>query len=237
MPETGIYVIPIGLAAMSNENPFVVLFINSATTVVGHYINNKKSNGVKQGSRTVIVSLNKHSALALKLIGGSVYDGAYSDAQGYQVNMKGMLYSPNRTRPVAWCVLWEACCNNGPNEEGRNETFKFNVVLVVEASGWNNTTNTYTVPLSGVYYVQITAGIVGHKPAKMELLLNGRPLIHVYRQFYVHNGTDIKDTRSNAIIVRLNANDELRVRLPTGYYLQTNVNRYTSFAGFRIYAL
>ncbi len=123
---------------------------------------------------------------------------------------------------MAWCVLWEHP-GDGTDLTGLIDPFQFNVVFINQASGWNEATSKYTVPLAGVYYVQITAGIFTRKPTKMELLLNGDPLIHVYRQFTVDHSVD---TRSNAIIVRLHVNDELRIRLPAGYYtcIQTEID-------------
>ena len=112
---------------------------------------------------------------------------------------------------------------------------QFNVKLVNEANGWNPATNLYTVPSSGVYYIQLTAQI-GWGPTKMELLVNGIAVVNVYREVKNSPLNFAWDTRSRAIILNLNQSDELRIRLPAGYMLVTDNYKYTTFAGFCLYA-
>jgi hypothetical protein len=66
----------------------------------------------------------------------------------------------------------------------------------------------------------------------MELLINGSPIINVYRSANDHNGIR---TRSRSLVYRLNSGDQLRIRVPSGYQLYSADNRLTTFSGFLVY--
>ena len=223
----GVYVISYSLAASAYQNPFVQLYATQSF-VAGLYSSGGR-NGIEMLSRTVLVDLVEGDQVRAVL--SSTYGGVYSDIR-YQTSMKGFLYKPYRTAPVSWCVVWENSVAS-TTIAGPVDPVAFNILLVNQGSGWDEALNRFTAPLSGVYYIQLTAGIAPENPTKMELLINGTPVINVYRQFTSHSD---RDTRSKAVIIRLQQGDELRIRLPSGYYLQTSAFRYTGFAGFRLYA-
>ena len=179
-------------------------------------------------SRTVLVDIAQGNQIAI--VFASDYGSLYSDFR-YQTSLKGFLYKPYRNDPISWCVLWAQDINLQIFDP--IDPVRFNAVLVNQGSGWKEASNMFITPLTGVYYIQLTAGIFNNSPTKMELLVNGYLIINVFRQFTSHEHWD---TQSRAIILRLEQNDTVRVRLPSGYTLNTNEYEYTGFAGFRIYA-
>ena len=221
----GVYVISYSFAASANQNSFVELYITQSF-IAGLFISGTTRNGIEMLSRTLLVSVIEGDQIRAVL--NSNFSGIYSDIR-YQTSMKGFLYKPYRSVPISWCVVWD---DVSTIIAGPIDPVAFNIVFVNQGSGWDEALNRFTTPLSGVYYIQLTAGIASENPTKMELLVNGFPVINVYRQFTSHSD---RDTRSKAVIIRLQLGDELRVRLPSGYYLQTNKFRYTGFVGFRLY--
>ena len=223
----GVYVISFGLAAAEDQDPYLRLY--APTQITGLFMGSKAyRNGIEMLSRTVLIDIDEGHHIALVFT--SNYGSVYSDIR-CQTSLKGFLYKPHRNKPISWCVLWAP--NSNLYITGPINPVSFNVVLVNQGSGWNSPSNLFVTPLSGVYYILLTAGIYEYKPTKMELLINGFPRINVYRQFTSHI---FWDTRSRAVIQRLQQNDVLSVQLPHGYYLQSNGNGYTGFAGFRLYA-
>ena len=222
----GVYVVSYSLALNEKDYPYMKLEVNDKL-LNGLHFGSRQSNGIDILSRTVLTDLKGGDNLASNLHGE--YGGAYSDSH-YQTSLKGFLYSPHRIAPISWCVLLNAHDNIVANT--LTDPLQFDNVLINQGFGWNKMTNRFITPSSGVYYVQLTAGICPHQPTKMELLANGFPYVNVYRQISSHEGCD---TRSRAVIIQLQQGDELRIRLPDGYCLQSNVNGYTGFAGFRLY--
>lgn len=85
------------------------------------------------------------------------------------------------------------------------------------------------IPQAGNYYVHISAGVY-RAAAKMDLMINGFPYANVHHES-VNNGFS---THSRGIMLRLSQNDELYVRVPSGYTLAGLVDVETTFSGFLI---
>ena len=223
----GVYVISFSMAASLTALPFIGLHVKPSF-LVGLYVSDGRvRNGIETASRTVLVDLIQGDELSAVLHQSITY----SDIR-YQTSMKGFLYKPYQTLPISWCVIWEES-DNLANIVGPIDPVVFNIIFTNQGSGWDQALNRFITPLSGTYYIQLTAGIYTAKPTKMELLVNGSPIVNVYRQFTSHSWFE---NDSRAVILQLQQDDELRIRLPSGYYLHTNINRYTAFSGFRIYS-
>ena len=225
----GVYVISLTLTALARDYPFVQLRINSQPYAGLHFGSNN-TNGIETLSRTVLLNLSEGDNLA------AMSNTFITSDIHYQMGMKGFLYIPHQHVPISWFVALESK-GDGVYYTGPRDPLDFNFVSVNQGNGWNSTRNIFLTPVSGVYYIQLTSGISEAKPTKMELLVNGLPIINVYRQLASHNGLE---SRSRAVIWRLQQGDELRVRLSSGYYIYVasfyNKNRYTSFGGFYLYA-
>ena len=222
----GVYVISYTVAGDINQSPYVRLEINSVLINAIHFVGIGR-NGIETTSRTVLTTVAQGDNLAIYSYGG--YGGLYSDAR-CQTSMKGFLYKPYSMAPISWYVITQP--QGDEIIAGPADPLKFDTILVNQGFGWNEITDRFLTPSAGVYYIHLTAGISDSKPTNMLLLVNGSPFVNVYRQFTSHQGYDV---RSRAVILRLSQNAELRVSLPSGYYLQTNLNGYLGFGGFRLY--
>ena len=220
VPYTGTWVITFTMGAPTSGDSRVDLYAPSLVTSLYFFSTNNA--GPDTLSKTFIITMLEGNAIYTSLTDTPVY----SDIR-YQTSLMGFFYNPNFP-PITWCVASES------QFVVATDPVPFDVVFINEGNGWNTATSQYTVPLAGVYCIQLTAGIVATDATKMELLINGDLAVDVYRSSTSHNGID---TRSRSFILPLQTNDVLRIRLPSGYSLYSNANRITMFSGFRIYSL
>jgi hypothetical protein len=216
---TGTWVIFFSIGAPNGGDVHVSLYAPNVVTYL--HFGSTNNAGEDTLSKTVVIPVTAGSSIYTYLNDPPVY----SDIR-YQTALMGFLYAPRLLLPVSWCVASET------TYAGTTDPVPFDVVLTNEGNGWNAITNIFTVPVTGVYYIHMTAGIYYPYPTKMELLVNGVVKANVYRSSVTHNNVD---TRSRAIILPLNENDQLKIRIPSGYRLYSDGNRYTIFSGFRIY--
>ena len=219
VPYTGTWVITFQVGVESGGDSRVELYAPSNVTSLVFYSTNNA--GTDTQSKTVVLTISAGSAIYTTLVDAPVY----SDIR-YQTSLMGFYYSPNLLQPISWCVATESSAT------GLLNPVPFDIVLINEGGGWNIAINVYLVPTSGVYYVHLSAGINLGDDTNMELLVNNVATINVYRSSLSHNGID---NRGRSYILRLQANDQLQIRLPTGFSLFSNANRITMFSGFRIY--
>ncbi len=222
VPVSGNYFISILSAANENSNSthYVNLFVGSSSVTI-QYMYDTRHWGVDSLSSSIMVGLNLGDRLYASLGNGPVY----SDIR-YQTALLGFLYQPIGIVPLSWSVACEQ------SYVGQVDPVPFDVVFVNQGQGWDIVANTYTVIADGVYYIDITAGMVANFPTKLELLVNGVVQTNILRESSNHNNID---TRSRSIILRLTQNQVVRLRLPTGYRLYSNTARVTKFTGFRLY--
>ena len=86
--------------------------------------------------------------------------------------------------------------------------------------------------MAGVYYIHSTIGVLNYR-SKLELMrnINELPVMNVK----VELNATFTFVTSRAIILRLERYEEMYIRLPFGYEVFSNRNKYVSFSGFRIY--
>ena len=95
----------------------------------------------------------------------------------FLTSMKGFLYKPYQRESVTWrVVIQKDACTSG-----LLDPVQFDSVVVNEGSVWNMTSNQFLAPLSGVHYLQLSAGMCDNKPTKIELMINGSPFINLCR--------------------------------------------------------
>ena len=224
---SGVYVISYSLAANAKQSPYITLLINGniKTAIYSSCI---AKNGIEIASRTILVSLMVNDNLAINF--QHSFGSVYSDIR-YQTSIKGFLYKPNKSVPICWYVMLSQKKTDVIMIK-LADPVQFDTILINLGSGWIEQTNRFITPSPGVYYIHLTAGICPGKPIKMELLVNGFPFVNVYRQFTSHTGHDV---RSRAVLLRLQQNNELRIRMPAGYCMYSNDNGYIGFGGFRLY--
>ena len=220
VPYTGTWIVTFMMGAPTSGDARVDLYAPSLLTSL--YFSSTNNGGPDTLSKTIILTMLQGNTIYTSLADTPVY----SDIR-YQTSLMGFFYNSN-FQSISWCVATEL------QIAGPADPVTFDVVFINEGNGWNSVTNQYTVPLAGVYCIQLAAGIVAADGTKMELLINGELAIDVYRTSISHNGID---TRSRSFIIPLQTNDVLKVRLPNGYSLFSNANRITMFSGFRVYSL
>ncbi len=91
----------------------------------------------------------------------------------------------------------------------------------------------FHTPQAGTYYITMMGSSSIAMPLRLELLLNGDMKAMLYIGAYQSYETV---TKTRAVILRLAADDELRVRIPEGHFLYGESDPvYNSFCGFFIY--
>ena len=219
----GIYVLNMLTGAVSGQPHSITLRQNSLD-VCEIYFTSTSQVAEDMLSKTVLRLGNVNDKFSIYLRSGNVY----SDIR-YFTSFSGFLYSPKSTA-VAWYVARTSGLISGLVDPVPFEEIIININDV--GTGWDPTTNRFTAPKDGIYYVSLCAGFQNNYYVNLVLLLNDDPVTNIQILSNSRNGYD---TRSRSIIVRLKEGDELRVVLPRGYGLYSNSNRLTSFAGFRLH--
>lgn len=158
----------------------------------------------------------------------------YSDSNA-QLSLMGFLYSPVSLPAVAWSVALIDCTL------GLADPLPYPNVMVNEGNGWNASSHVFTAPVGGVYYVAFTGNVWWTDfPLMLELMLNGELQASVYNVFsndpIEESNPNGNRSRGRAIMLRLEEDDQLWIRLPEGYgagnvspdFVRSN------FVGFRI---
>ena len=220
VPYTGTWVIAFTTGAPTSGDSRVDLYAPSLVTSL--YFFSTNSAGPDTLSKTLIITMLEGNVIYTSLADTPVY----SDIR-YQTSLMGFFYNPNFP-PITWCVASES------QFIVATDPVPFDVVFINEGNGWNTATSQYTVPLAGVYSIISTAGISANTETKMEQLIHGVLEVDKLRSSTSHNGID---TRSRSLILSLQINDVLRVRLLSGYSLYCDTNRKTLFSGCCLYSL
>jgi hypothetical protein len=138
--------------------------------------------------------------------------GCYSGADGL-VNVQGFFYSPlgSAAAAVAWGVALKSGSVKGPTTVVAFTTTNFKL-----QNAWNPTTNKVTIPVSGTYFVDLSARPIGSANSRSAVNGNGNDgepnftiqnNIHIYikivfvvlscnetsteKGLLIYNGTDI----------------------------------------------
>ncbi len=115
---------------------------------------------------------------------------------------------------------------------GPRDAIPFEITLHNEGGGWEPTTNRFRALLGSLYYVIMTGLNLVENPMHMQLVHNVDRVVAGIRLGCVGGPTEI--TRSRAIIVRIEAGDQLRLRIPDGFSVEGCAPYYCSaFSGFR----
>ena len=225
-PFKGTYIISVSSGAYPKSGHVVDINVNDLP-LAGNIIlevDKDAQSGIDIISRIIITTLEVGDRLYTTF---DPYLPLYSSMHHQLTTLLGFLYSPNHFIPVSWCVGRK----EGGWVYGEAYPFVFDCMLINQGNGWNENTNRYLVPLTGVYYIHLTLCSPGFF-SKLELMRNGFPVMNVQ----VEASTAANFLTSRAIILRLEKGEQLCVRLPSGFSALARANYYISFSGFRIYA-
>ena len=191
-----------------NENPLSVINGNNLYQNVASYSN----------SFLVPLSINDNVTIYLRSdnFGNFLCNG---------VNFIGFLYEPVHGVKVAWSV------HRTTGAVGPLEPVNFDYVMVNIGYGWNNVSNTFSVPISGVYYLHINANNVVGKIMNFQIMWNRRPYVSLF-----NNKTNFGiKTQGRAIMANLTQGDIVYVKLWEGTEVYSDIYKQTSFSGFFLY--
>jgi hypothetical protein len=128
----------------------------------------------------------------------SVCSWMVSDSSLSQSTFRGFLYSPiNPADAVAWSVHYSGIVS------GFSGPFPFDTVFANTGMAWQAATYTVSIPIAGVYYIEMVlqpSGVVD-----MQLTLNGATVLS--RIYLAYASSYL--TRSRSVLIQLSANDEL----------------------------
>ena len=110
-------------------------------------------------------------------------------------------------------------------------TITYDRWLVQEGINFQVENSIILIPVSGYYYVYVSAGVGQGKPVDLSVLLNNNSLFGVTRTATDHNGVD---TMGHGMVVFLAANDQLRVDASSTAY-SSSTGLHTSFIGMLLY--
>ena len=225
-PCSGTYVISLSTGAYPEASHVVRIWVNNmrlASNIFGDY----SHTGIDIISRTFITTLTAGDRLYTQLDPwNNISYSLFSSNHHQLTTLLGFLYSPHRSVPISW---WVGRGRDG-FVQGELYPVEFDNMLINQGNGWNETTNSYLVPLAGVYYIHLTTGTYYFR-SKLELMRNGLPIMNVQ----VESDATSTFVTSRALILRLQKHEKLCIRLPSGYMVYSNGNIYVSFSGFRIY--
>ena len=218
-PKSGIYFIGLTTTSYGLSNQLVEIQVNQVP-LAAITVNNTMQYG-DTFTYTFLVSLSASDALRVYLQSG------YVDNYGLDgLNLVGFLYEPIHGISVAWSV------HRTTSAVGPMEPVSFDYVMVNVGCAWNNYTNSFTAPVSGIYYMNINAGKVAGKKVNFNVMWNGNPFINLLTEYTYHDGTE---TRGRAMTANLTQGDSLYIKLWNGTEVFSDEYKQTSFSGFLLY--
>ena len=224
---TGIYFIVYQGSTSSsvNSTQYLTIYVNSVSlyNIVG-FPASALDSWSKTGSLTsafaVLVRLNVGDKLSLYLQGRPI--ALYSDIT-YQTSFSGFLYQPlNGVSRIAWWVTSSNAFS------GADSPIPMTSIILNEgySFGWRKS-NSVSAPDNGIYYVYMAGDAFSNNKIYLQLILNGRPVASLLCNLPVKGETV---SRSKAVLLRLNTNDELYISQPCKDCLIDGI----SFLGFRL---
>ena len=102
------------------------------------------------------------------------------------------------------------------------------VVYASSRSDVDEMAGTFTAPVTGIYYLSVSAGVFPAYGVRIHIRKNGARVCEMWRSSSSHNGVD---TLSRATLVQLSAGDRVDTELGSGY-VYSDGELQTSFSGF-----
>lgn len=115
------------------------------------------------------------------------------------------------------------------NLNGAQNPIPLNVVLSNVNGAYNNVSYSYTTPSSGIYFVEICAGLQSGQPASVALRQGGTTVLGLVWQSQIHNGID---TVCRAGLLQLPPSVTLTLSLESGALYSANLE--TMFSVFSV---
>jgi hypothetical protein len=162
-PSAGNYFLTFGCgAAALKRTDFIMQLNGKGVAAVGIFEEGQgQHNGVQMGRYSAMWALTANDVITF-----TPSSSVYSSADGL-VNAQGMLYSPLGGAAVA--VAWNVALTKNPRDarvcelgygwSGSTSALPYDHVTVNLQHAWNNSTSKVTIPVAGIYFVDLSAYI------------------------------------------------------------------------------
>ena len=180
-------------------------------------------------SRSVLLELKENDEIAVMV---EAEDESESEKQFEMASLKGFLYSSftENSKPA-----WSLHSFHESFEEDNLEYINFNRVHINIDSIYNFTSREVVVKEGGIYYVAyVINGIDGN--TTVSLILNDKTMSIIKRPV-TYDGDEINVTRERAVLLDLQKDDKLAVKVVEGNFRLNYYYSICSFTGFMIYAI
>ncbi|GAA6229248.1 golgin subfamily A member 3-like [Lates japonicus] len=134
-------------------------------------------------------------------------------------------------------VFYAALTNSGDVGPYNTATvLRFSKVFTNIGKAYSPTTGFFTAPVKGVYFFRFT--VCGHREEGIgvQLFHNKKSIIYNV-QSWPYNSESHFEYQSNAVILELNAGDELYLVLPEWDTMFDNLNNHSTFSGFLLFSM
>ena len=128
-----------------------------------------------------------------------------------------------RLLQVAWSVA------RITDQDDPVNPLSYPVVLVNEGDHWNQSTHTVTIPVSGYYFIHLSAGVLPSDDLTLDLL----DFNMIHRDYRVHDGVD---TIGRSVIRQYTAGTLVSVSLVEGG-VYSDDRMQTTFIGLLLYTI
>ena len=221
IPESGIYFLSISSASVANTTHIFELHLNNQSIAIRSFIYNY-FDGVDVSSKSALMELKTGDVIQPFVRTGPLY----SD-NNYQTSIVGFLYEPISKQKVAWALSFPP---KSPTYLYGPININFTLELVNEGSVWNSSLGYVRIPVSGLYYLEIS-GVSYPLEYKFNMILsvNGEMFINVMEK--VSTIRSNCNLRSRSLIKHLNSGDILVISIPAGYNAYSQ-DHDLMFAGF-----
>lgn len=210
--ETGIHFFSVSVGVAGGSTAKVQLQISGSPYTFEMTRQNTRTTGTTTLARTLLVPCSTDAQMVL--VDGRIIPGSNL------ISFTAFPYRPRRAASVAWAAYMTS------DVKGAGAvTYDLWMVMMEVTLTRSNTT--VVIPITGFYYVYISAGALPGAPVNLVIFKNGEPLFGLQRTSTDHNG---EDTLGHGMVVLLYTNDMLRVQATTATY-SSSTGLHTSFIG------
>ncbi|XP_036939950.1 complement C1q-like protein 2 isoform X2 [Acanthopagrus latus] len=121
---------------------------------------------------------------------------------------------------------------------GHTGPFNTEITLVyrdvyTNTGSYNPATGIFTAPVRGVYYFSFSGHNISTRPMGLRLMKNGVQMVTVYN----HVAGNRYETATNGMTLRLQAGDQVYMRLRAHTWIYDNSNNHSTFIGHLLFPL